>query len=191
VTGSWDVQPFGFAGGLWDPDTKLVHFGAREYDPEVTRWTTPDPTRFAGGFNLYGYVDNDPLNFVDRTGRGSESAIDWLDELVDWFKQLSPGGKAAAVAGANAVAPYAATYGALVCAGLVTSSDTPLDRDEPHTISAPRPTKSRCLDECEAGPVVVEAVCRTITNKQKAAQCWSKVHEPPEECANWCRGAFK
>jgi YD repeat-containing protein len=25
-------QPFGFAGGLYDPDTKLVRFGARDYD---------------------------------------------------------------------------------------------------------------------------------------------------------------
>lgn len=33
-------QPFGFAGGLYDLDTKLVRFGARDYDPEVGRWTS-------------------------------------------------------------------------------------------------------------------------------------------------------
>jgi hypothetical protein len=27
-------QPFGFAGGLYDPDTKLVRFVARDYDAE-------------------------------------------------------------------------------------------------------------------------------------------------------------
>ncbi len=27
-------QPFGFAGGHYDPDTQLVRFGARDYDPE-------------------------------------------------------------------------------------------------------------------------------------------------------------
>ena len=26
-------QPFGFASGLYDSDTRLTHFGAREYDP--------------------------------------------------------------------------------------------------------------------------------------------------------------
>jgi hypothetical protein len=26
-------QPFGFAGGLYDTDTGLVRFGARDYDP--------------------------------------------------------------------------------------------------------------------------------------------------------------
>lgn len=62
-------QPFGFAGGLYDADTKLVRFGARDYDPEVGRWTTKDPIRFNGGdTNLYGYVMNDPVNLIDSNG---------------------------------------------------------------------------------------------------------------------------
>ncbi len=49
--------PFGFAGGLYDRDTKLTHFGFREYDPFTGRWTAKDPILFAGGdTNLYGYV---------------------------------------------------------------------------------------------------------------------------------------
>ncbi len=62
-------QPFGFAGGLYDQDTKLVRFGARDYDPTVGRWTAKDPISFAGGdTNLYGYVLNDPVNIVDPAG---------------------------------------------------------------------------------------------------------------------------
>ncbi len=30
-------QPFGFAGGLYDLDTKLTRFGARDYDAETSR----------------------------------------------------------------------------------------------------------------------------------------------------------
>ena len=46
--------PFGFAGGLYDPDTKLVHFGYREYDPAIGRWLSKDPLLFGGGdSNLY------------------------------------------------------------------------------------------------------------------------------------------
>ena len=41
--------PFGFAGGLLDADTGLVHLGARDYDPMTGRWTAPDPIAFAGG----------------------------------------------------------------------------------------------------------------------------------------------
>jgi RHS repeat-associated protein len=50
-------QPFGFAGGLYEPATGLTRFGARDYDAFTGRWTNKDPIRFAGGdSNLYGYV---------------------------------------------------------------------------------------------------------------------------------------
>jgi RHS repeat-associated protein len=62
-------QPFGFAGGLYDADTALVRFGARDYDATTGRWTAKDPIRFAGGqSNLYTYVGNDPINRLDQTG---------------------------------------------------------------------------------------------------------------------------
>ena len=62
-------QPFGFAGGLYDPDTGLVHFGARDYDPETGRWISRDPILFAGGeTSLYGYAGNDPIEFIDPSG---------------------------------------------------------------------------------------------------------------------------
>jgi RHS repeat-associated protein len=61
--------PFGFAGGLYDKDTGLARFGARDYDASVGRWTSKDPLRFDGGsFNLYGYVINDPVNLNDPNG---------------------------------------------------------------------------------------------------------------------------
>lgn len=64
-------QPFGFAGGLYDPDTKLVRFGARDYDVETGRWGAKDPIMFEGGdTNLYGYVLNDPVNLTDPNGKG-------------------------------------------------------------------------------------------------------------------------
>jgi len=83
--GGVPLLPFRFAGGLYDADTKLIRFGARDYDPETGRWTSKDPIRFDGdGPNLYGYTDsvgkglvqtnfygytaNDPVNFVDPEG---------------------------------------------------------------------------------------------------------------------------
>jgi RHS repeat-associated protein len=63
-------QPFGFAGGLYDRDTGLVRFGARDYDAETGRWTTKDPILFAGRqANLYAYVNNDPVNQTDADGK--------------------------------------------------------------------------------------------------------------------------
>jgi RHS repeat-associated protein len=62
-------QPFGFAGGLYDNDLKLVRFGARDYDSESGRWTAKDPIGFEGGdTNLHAYVGNEPLDTNDSNG---------------------------------------------------------------------------------------------------------------------------
>jgi RHS repeat-associated protein len=65
------VLPFGFAGGIYDRDTGLVRFGARDYDPVTGRWTSKDPMLFGGGdTNFYSYSVNDPINFIDPSGLG-------------------------------------------------------------------------------------------------------------------------
>jgi RHS repeat-associated protein len=78
-------QPFGFAGGLYDQDTKLVRFGARDYEAETGRWTTQDPIRFNGvGTNLYAYVLDDPVNFRDPLGLQAGEAARGLGVWVHW-----------------------------------------------------------------------------------------------------------
>jgi RHS repeat-associated protein len=77
----------GFAGGIYDRDTGLVHFGSREYDPEVGRWLTKDRAGFAAGdTNLYAYVGNDPVNFIDPDGYVSRSTV--LDFVQSGFDTL-------------------------------------------------------------------------------------------------------
>ncbi len=87
-----DFQPFAFAGGVYDIDTKLTHFGFREYDAQAGVWTAKDPIRLGVGAYLspepmlqspayvrlmaqtgmsvptYGYALNNPLRYVDING---------------------------------------------------------------------------------------------------------------------------
>jgi RHS repeat-associated protein len=66
-----DFQPFAYAGGLYDSQTKLVRFGARDYDASAGRWTCKDPIGFDGGqSNLFVYVSNNPIQFIDESGLG-------------------------------------------------------------------------------------------------------------------------
>jgi hypothetical protein len=44
-------------------------FGRRYYDSEIERWITPDPADFADGPNLYAYVHNHPLAYIDPDGQ--------------------------------------------------------------------------------------------------------------------------
>lgn len=77
-------QSFGYAGGLTDVDTALVHFDARELDPNAGRWLTLDPIGLSGGLNEYAYVGGDPINAIDPTGNNalSDYAADTLDGLT-------------------------------------------------------------------------------------------------------------
>jgi RHS repeat-associated protein len=55
---------------LYDTDTKLIRFGAQDYDASIGRWTASDPIGFRGmDGNLYGYVRSDPINYLDREGK--------------------------------------------------------------------------------------------------------------------------
>ncbi len=162
-------QPFGFAGGLYDLDTKLVRFGARDYDPETGRFTAPDPLRFeGGGTNLYVYALNDPVNLVDPTGAFLDIIIDVISIGYDIYKigsSLMNGcgvsGEDAFALGADvigAIVPFATGAGAGVRAGA----------------AAARAEKKIVIGEDMAGRVIPEA-------KRLGADYYDPPKAPPEQ----------
>lgn len=52
----------------WDKDTGLNYYVNRYYDPVEGRFISKDPIGFDGGINLYNYVQNNPVNWVDPDG---------------------------------------------------------------------------------------------------------------------------
>jgi RHS repeat-associated protein len=66
ITGS-SANPYQYDGR--ENDTTGVYFyRARYYNPTLQRFISEDPIEFAGGFNLYAFVANSPIGYVDPTG---------------------------------------------------------------------------------------------------------------------------
>ncbi|MCL2658881.1 MAG: RHS repeat-associated core domain-containing protein, partial [Betaproteobacteria bacterium] len=62
---------------------------ARYYDPDTARFTQRDPIGLQGGMNLYAYVGNNPVNFIDPTGMlpkvvADKSSYPDTGANVDW-----------------------------------------------------------------------------------------------------------
>ncbi|SDP86371.1 RHS repeat-associated core domain-containing protein, partial [Desulforhopalus singaporensis] len=51
----------------------LYHFHFRQYDPSAGVWTSEDPIGIIGGNNLYSYVGNNPVNYIDLFGLWDQS----------------------------------------------------------------------------------------------------------------------
>jgi RHS repeat-associated protein len=61
-------QPFQSSTKRYDVGAGLNYYGYRFYAPAIGRWMNRDPLGEAGGINLYGFVSNNPVNWVDPWG---------------------------------------------------------------------------------------------------------------------------
>ncbi|WP_028594343.1 RHS repeat-associated core domain-containing protein [Paenibacillus assamensis] len=76
-----------YSGEYWDKTTGLQYLRARWYDPSMGRFISEDtyegeltsPT----SLNLYTYVENNPLIYVDPSGH--KGILKWFDETLDYF----------------------------------------------------------------------------------------------------------
>ena len=79
------MNPFTFTGREYDKETGLYYYRARYYDAKVGRFVSKDPIGLAGGdINLYSYVGNNPVRYVDPLG-----LLGWDTVYKFIVKQLS------------------------------------------------------------------------------------------------------
>ena len=62
-----DYKTIRYSGKEMD-DSGLYYYGARYYAPWLQRWVSADPAGDVDGLNLYGFVGNNPMLYVDVNG---------------------------------------------------------------------------------------------------------------------------
>ncbi len=91
-------QPIGFSTKYTDRESGLVYYGYRYYQPLYARWLSRDPLGVNGGMNVYGFVGNNPLMFVDPLG------LDFCEGFWEALKE--PAAMAADLATLSAIAGH-------------------------------------------------------------------------------------
>jgi len=93
-------NPYGYTGRRYDAETAttsgggsqgLWYYRNRMYSSRLGRFLQRDPAGYVDGFNLYAYVRNNPLGFVDALGLGRVSTI-VEPGLLNKFTQSTPFG---------------------------------------------------------------------------------------------------
>ena len=86
--------PFRFTSKEYDEESGLYYHGARYYEPRLSRWMSADPAGFAlinpnrrghsviEATNWYSYVRNNPVRYVDPTGKFS-SVVNEKGKYID------------------------------------------------------------------------------------------------------------
>jgi RHS repeat-associated protein len=72
-----EANLYRFSSKELHPNSGLVYYLYRYYEPNLQRWVNRDPLGEAGGINLYGFVLNSPLYWTDPYG------LHWTDYIPD------------------------------------------------------------------------------------------------------------
>ncbi|MCX5698906.1 MAG: hypothetical protein NTX01_04335, partial [Candidatus Omnitrophica bacterium] len=67
------------------PQSGLVYFGSRWYNPTIGRWMSPDPLGMVDGPNVYCYLSNNPINDIDPWGLCAEGGGGFFGKVGDWL----------------------------------------------------------------------------------------------------------
>lgn len=72
---------YGYTGRRFDEESGLWYYRNRMYSAELGRFLQRDPAGYVDGMNLYAYVMNNPMSYLDPTGRTANPV--WRDGNID------------------------------------------------------------------------------------------------------------
>ena len=112
---------FLFTGREWLSQVGLYDYRNRVYSAQIGRFLQTDPIRFAAGdANIYRYVSNNPVNWVDPEGKNPVGAV------IGMVSGGIAGAIGAQAANAGTVATIAGALGGAIAGGAVGALDPSL-----------------------------------------------------------------
>ena len=77
-----DDFDFRFSSEYYDSETGFVYYNYRYYSSSLGRWLSRDPIGEWGGWNIYGMVDNNPVDYWDYLGLAKCSKCGYNQKLI-------------------------------------------------------------------------------------------------------------
>src|SRR5512143_626361 len=81
VTVSTITNNLRFPGQYFDQETGLHYNYFRDYNPAIARYIEADRIGLSGGINLYRYVGNNPITYIDLLGL-SRATVDRTNQTI-------------------------------------------------------------------------------------------------------------
>jgi RHS repeat-associated protein len=167
---------YSYTGREYDSFAGLYYYRARFYDAKLGRFISEDPIGFAGkDINLYGYVWNNPIKFVDPQGLdGGASIALGGGALIGGGATTGGGLVALAPPAAVAAAGALAIYGAWQLGEYIASRNYPEQYPETQTLPRAKPDAS-----CDTKPKVEP---KPSPNLSATPRPFPPPNEPKREC---------
>ena len=149
-------NPYRYTGRRLDEETGLYYYRARYYSPAIGRFLSVDPIGYGDGLNLYAYVGNDPVNFIDPSGLAANKIAEGSSRAWRIFNPPSPDSDRRLI--------LAGVGEGLICQGLVGGcNDLGLARETGGPPLSPEENLARFRALAEDGRQTVEAVGTALT----------------------------
>ena len=153
--------PFRFSTKYFDKESGLYYYTYRFYSPGIGRWMNSDPIGERGSANLYCFVKNNPISYIDFLG------LSWQDQDVDDWNDLG-----------NIIG---------ISSGIPNAADSPLLFPEQYPIPPSFPSRKTpaIFDELPDCPCEIPLDCSGKPTNEQVADGWTEASETIHAGGAW------